>query len=993
MKKKFVRVMLFGALTLTVSTAVTSCKDYDDDIKGLQEQVDKITSASPVSTEDMNAAVDKASKELKEQLAKLEKLVNDPSSETSLTQQIADLQEALKTAVGENAKDLAGKLATAQNDLAALKKALGGDDYINGLKKKITDLETAKSTLQTLIDAEAAYQNNKDISGYKNTGFDAYLNQEILNAIGKEGSIALYVDKVVKTAVGTVLADVNKYLSENFKENADLAAFVKEVNETLFSKEYKAQMDKLNLLLAAIDKAVGDGSTYEDYAAVIKQIDETKQQLAGLELPSGEGVTFNSAVKDIIQRESEGNAGIIKGLEEKLQKEIDAIKGMIQSIVYVPEYADGQVLFNTYYMQFDDKKEDWKPVVNVDEVTVKFRVSPSAVVADLVANFGEENAKYDIAVDCQKVKTRALNDPFTIKGIKTVEGESNLIEVTLDASAVSHSYAVALTVKDKVATDKKTLNDVSSNYFAAVKSDLYISKVEWASANGAVATVKKGATIDYMENDGDTKVSDYELTVNTSIDGSGKVSGTSSTKTLAELGISDKYFKVAFAFTDKATAEKSFELKEATGVLTAKGDAGSKAIVKSTVTVTDPATAGDKKPVTKEYTAKEYTEVKIVSEGEAQVITLKSTESILWNAIEKPYDITTIGADGVDKVIAAIKNALNMKVTDKFSSCTFDAVAQDQTIKLGSNSGGELALIIPKETTCAPTDITTKITNGDYTVDVTVKGVTVTLPDAENKAFKLVANTYTDGTLLINLGKDVNGKVNAVTASRSLKELYTNYDKVYENLVTTVGGTMEFALADDVQKDATPEERKGVEVTKDGTVTVSNDYDGKPIKVTLEGKCGKEKIFAITIPVVIPANELNGTFGYKDAKNTKFEYDVKNATARTNGLDLTTAFVWKDGDKKNVWPTADNDTYGSNNAMDIYNFSIVYSLSGKDASSFEVPTISDSKLKLIKSIAETSTIKSTMEVVVTATPTSPWGSMVGQAKSITVTVPTWVDKQ
>ena len=117
-------------------------------------------------------------------------------------------------------------------------------------------------------------------------------------------------------------------------------------------------------------------------------------------------------------------------------------------------------------------------------------------------------------------------------------------------------------------------------------------------------------------------------------------------------------------------------------------------------------------------------------------------------------------------------------------------------------------------------------------------------------------STYTDGTLLINLGKDVNGKVNAVTASRSLKELYTNYDKVYENLVTTVGGTMEFALADDVQKDAAPEERKVVKVDKDGTVTVSNDYDGKPIKVTLEGKCGKEKIFAITIPVVIPANEM-----------------------------------------------------------------------------------------------------------------------------------------
>ena len=33
MKRKFVKVMFFGALALAVSTAVTSCKDYDDDVK------------------------------------------------------------------------------------------------------------------------------------------------------------------------------------------------------------------------------------------------------------------------------------------------------------------------------------------------------------------------------------------------------------------------------------------------------------------------------------------------------------------------------------------------------------------------------------------------------------------------------------------------------------------------------------------------------------------------------------------------------------------------------------------------------------------------------------------------------------------------------------------------------------------------------------------------------------------------------------------------
>lgn len=44
MKKKFVRVMFFGALALSTITYV-GCKDYDDDIKNLQEQVDANKSA------------------------------------------------------------------------------------------------------------------------------------------------------------------------------------------------------------------------------------------------------------------------------------------------------------------------------------------------------------------------------------------------------------------------------------------------------------------------------------------------------------------------------------------------------------------------------------------------------------------------------------------------------------------------------------------------------------------------------------------------------------------------------------------------------------------------------------------------------------------------------------------------------------------------------------------------------------------------------------
>ena len=136
MKKNFVRVMLFGALTLTVSTVVTSCKDYDDDIKGLQEQGDKITSTSPVSTEDMKNAVEKAKQDLQTQLNDLSALVENPDGEKTLKEKIAALEQALADATGDKAKDLATRLADLQNQLTTLQKILKGEDGVSGLEKK-----------------------------------------------------------------------------------------------------------------------------------------------------------------------------------------------------------------------------------------------------------------------------------------------------------------------------------------------------------------------------------------------------------------------------------------------------------------------------------------------------------------------------------------------------------------------------------------------------------------------------------------------------------------------------------------------------------------------------------------------------------------------------------------------------------------------------------------------------------------------------------------
>ncbi len=46
MKKKFVRVMLFGALALATGASFVGCKDYDDDIDAVNARVDGIEKLS-----------------------------------------------------------------------------------------------------------------------------------------------------------------------------------------------------------------------------------------------------------------------------------------------------------------------------------------------------------------------------------------------------------------------------------------------------------------------------------------------------------------------------------------------------------------------------------------------------------------------------------------------------------------------------------------------------------------------------------------------------------------------------------------------------------------------------------------------------------------------------------------------------------------------------------------------------------------------------------
>ena len=991
MKKNFVRVMLFGALTLAVTTTVTSCKDNDDDIKNLQEQIDKITSTSPVSTEDMKAAVDAAKTELQTKVTNLESQLKDKETAIkTLEENIVKLKEDLAKGEGVDVVALAKKLAESENELVTLIKA--NDQTIKDLNASVKELNDMSGILDKLVAAEKNYKNNNgDLSGFYDTSFDKFINQSIINALEDEsdskGAIAEYVITAVQGAVASNGKELNDRIAKfGMTGVANLTDFVDKIYNEIFKDggAIKTKLDSLDELLLAIDAYVGtEEGQSKDYAALINEIVAAKNALTALKLP--EGQTLKGAVQSIIAEELGDAEATLAKLQSELKAEITALKGMIQSIVYVPEYADGLVQLSTFYAKFSSNGNaaDWEPMISGGDVKVRFRVSPSSAAKELIDNFGKETAKYNVAVDYQTVKTRATGELFNITKIEAVEDEANLIEVTLDASKAAASYAIALTLTDKVEGEAKTLNDISSNYFVAVKNNLYINKVEWTPKEKP-ATLVKGNTIDYKTG------GDYTLTVHSSVDANGDVEGEADTRTkLSQYGISADKFPMEL--TLGGTNAANFELSEA-GVLSAKEAAvvSNVAKVSYTITVSGLGASSEK---TVEYTG-DYGDVKLITEGEAQEVVLAAAQlPLLWNGAEKSYTLDVTAESATVAAVAKIKEALG--VAD-FNNCTFTAVPETQTIKLG-NSSGALVLKVPASTVCEATDITTRITSqdGNKSINVTMKGVTVSYPDANDAAFKLIDNAQTwDGSKAV-LGRTFEGagtqesNYTAVKATRNLKELYSNYADVESSFaVLGSGATLKFApvLAEGAITIT------GVTVSESGDVTVTKSYEGDPIKVTLTGKCGEHEVFSKEIAVTIPADKLNGTFAYSAEKpedQGKLTYDVTSIEKRKEGLDLKTALVWKDATaaENKIWPEAAENIYSNNKPMTIYGFSVEYTMEeGANNGSFE-STITDGVLKLTTTAAKWSVSSKPMEVKVTVTPKSPWGAM--EAKTVTVTVPAW----
>ena len=222
-KRNFAKLALLGVLLCGVAgPTFVGCKDYDDDIKDLQEQIDANKSAT---TTEISSAI---------------------------TKQVSDLETKLNAAI-ENKAD-ASTIQKLENEIVALK----------GLQDRIATLEKEASNYLTASALEG-FLTTDDLSGYlKEDALVGYLKEDALDQflkdheyVTKEDIQNIPTEDVVRTWLATEILDLNTLIGNynDFQENTLPNLLTKEGVEELESdlEELTTKVNGLETLVNALN--------------------------------------------------------------------------------------------------------------------------------------------------------------------------------------------------------------------------------------------------------------------------------------------------------------------------------------------------------------------------------------------------------------------------------------------------------------------------------------------------------------------------------------------------------------------------------------------------------------------------------------------------------------------------------------------------------------------------------------------------------------------
>jgi len=480
MNKKFLSAILFGALMVTSTGTFVSCKDYDDDIDNLQEQINKLA-----TKEDMTS-----------QIASLQSALTAAQTEAGAAKTTA--QEALTKANGIAATAGEAEKAAAQAAVDAAKAAVdAANAKVEAIKAAQDEVAKVKAELETAIDQKFEASKNE-------------LAKTIADLTKKVEEMTGYTTSMVTSIHFTELEWVDSDLDLNYakvdisypkdlavnatkRENPSSYIFGEGLTGafTLTDGEINTVPDHMVINVAPVNAAVsaeslslinGQGENVDSY--VNYTISTLKTNIVGSRATASTGLRYVGVqLKKDVNFEAFDKMVIPGGATHEMN--VDNCKGEHEYIHYALAVTDGKSrsVNSDFDVTMHVQKE--KKAVEIDKKsTIKSSIENSKSI-EIYANGKDEATDKE---DCYPVK---LDEAFSI----------NVSSNTKEGGRVMASYVVVdYNNSDLSVTDKAALQGINFSGVGIVsKNNSHAITVSGTYAAGVVIPLKI-VSVDYTGN-------------------------------------------------------------------------------------------------------------------------------------------------------------------------------------------------------------------------------------------------------------------------------------------------------------------------------------------------------------------------------------------------------------------------------------------------------------------------------------------------------------
>ena len=495
----------------TLSSAKADVTYVNEVKEGLTKLVEQLSTSTNTYSQYIEDLRDRVSK-LEQGAADLQKKVDAAATQEALNAAIEDLKSQIKEAgvasdatLAEAIEAVEASVAANAEEIAAIKETLASkadqsalDDLAASLGITQADVMTISLNLKAL-QAQIADQ-KAELEGKiaaaeesaKDYAYDLILKlTDLVNA--NTGNIATNTDAIA--ALQAAIEDLSDMA------NGSLSDFVTSAE----------QADAIDDLYNGISAELDDYVAIVDLKRLYADREELDAKLATL---NEELNTWKEGFKteyEGMKQELKGEIDALKGLNadlvalkdavDVLAAKVDAIINSVQSIVFVPQYSNNDVLtasYKGYGNQFYDKaRKDGG--VNQDRnyltSTIKFRVQPTGVAKKLAEAWTETPNILALEGTDALVETRATTNKYmTIVSVKA-DGDFLLVDATnarTNASVIPTTLVV--TNKFIVSGANEETGAVEESYVLAKTSDYFkVSCVDLTSENYNRAVV--GASV------------------------------------------------------------------------------------------------------------------------------------------------------------------------------------------------------------------------------------------------------------------------------------------------------------------------------------------------------------------------------------------------------------------------------------------------------------------------------------------------------------------